>query len=94
MNGNFHCPYNCEFKSSDKAAMVNHMEESGHNYNPLINCPLCFEVEPFTSFNDLRQHLSDSHNVLKQGGECLVCEKIFLRFDHCRDHMMQDHGMR
>ncbi len=74
--------------------MVHHMEESGHNYDPLINCPVCFEVEPFTSFKDLREHLSNSHNIIKPGAECLVCEKIFLRFDHCKDHMMQEHGMR
>ena len=74
--------------------MVHHMEESGHNYNPLINCPLCFDVEPFTSYNSLRKHLSNSHNVIKQGGECLVCEQTFLRFEHCKHHMTKEHGMR
>ena len=94
MDGNFVCPFNCGFTSAGKEEMLGHMVESGHNYDPFIDCPLCFNVDTFTSFITLRDHLVKAHNINRRNNECLVCEKNFDKLDYRNDHMMQEHSMR
>merc|ERR1711971_1269411 len=55
---------------------------------------LCVLMLNLLRYNSLRKHLSNSRKVIKQGGECLVCEQIFLRSEHCTHHMTKEHGMR